>query len=471
MVFSSLEFIFIFLPLFLIIYYTLPSKFKNLCLLIGSLVFYSYGTMDNPLYILLLIISLAINYILGINMKHFSKYKKLWLLTGLIYNFAWLLVFKYANFIFASINEITMTVWPLSSKTLPMWNLILPLGISFYTFQIVSYIIDVYKEKIEAETSIVNLAAYHLMFPKLISGPIVRYSDIKEKLSSRIYTLDMVNEGLKTFTLGLGFKVLLANQIGNLWSDLLAIGYESISTPLAWMGILSFSLQLYFDFYGYSLMAIGIGNILGFDLPKNFDYPYLSTSMTEFWRKWHITLGKWFRDYVYIPLGGNRKGKYKTIRNLLLVWLFTGLWHGASWNFVLWGFVLFLLLTIERLGLKKLLDKYKLLGHAYMMFFIPMTWLVFAISDFNQLAIYLGRLLPFFNTSVANVFELDYVKYGNIYGKFLVIGLIFCTKLPQKIYKKTKDNIIGTFLLLIIFLSSIYFIYKGLNDPFLYFRF
>ena len=209
------------------------------------------------------------------------------------------------------------------------------------------------------------------MFPKLVSGPIVRYSDIKEKLSSRIHTLDMVNEGLKTFTLGLGFKVLLANQIGNLWSDLLAIGYESISTPLAWMGILSFSLQLYFDFYGYSLMAIGIGNILGFNLPKNFDYPYLSTSMTEFWRKWHITLGKWFRDYVYIPLGGNRKGKYKTIRNLLVVWLFTGLWHGASWNFVLWGFILFLLLTVERLGLKKLLDKYKLLGHIYMLFFIP----------------------------------------------------------------------------------------------------
>lgn len=471
MVFSSLEFLFIFLPLFLIIYYILPSKFKNLCLLIGSLAFYIYGTLDNPLYILLLLVSILVNYLLGIMMEHSSHNKKTWLIIGLIYNLGWLFIFKYADFIFSNVNQLIDFTWPFSTSRLPIWNLILPIGISFYTFTEISYLVDVYKGKVDAETSIVNFASYICMFPKLISGPIVTYSEIKDSLQSRKHTLDNFNEGLKIFTVGLGYKVILANQIGNLWSDIGAVGYESISTPLAWMGIIAFSLQLYFDFYGYSLMAIGLGMLLGFRLPRNFAHPYLATSMTEFWRKWHITLGSWFREYVYIPLGGNRKGNSRTVLNTLIVWLFTGLWHGASWNYVLWGFVLFLIIIIEKFGLKKILDKYKVFGHGYMILLIPLTWLLFAISDFSQLEIYFGRLFPFFSTSFSNVFRYDYIKYGNTYGVLLIIGGIFCTKLPLKLYTKLKDNILGTTILLIIFWVSIYLIYIGRNDPFLYFRF
>ncbi len=471
MVFSSLEFIFIFLPLFLIIYYIIPNKFKNLWILIASIAFYIYGTLDNPLHILLLLVSVVINYVLGLAMKNFSRHKKPWLIIGLFFNFAWLILFKYADFIFVNINQLIDTIWPYADFSFPLFNLILPIGLSFYTFTVVSYLVDVYRGDIEAERSLINLATYICMFPKLISGPIVTYGQIKDDLYGRNHTLDNFNEGLKIFTVGLGYKVILANQIGNLWNDIGSIGYESISTPLAWMGIVGFSLQLYFDFYGYSLMAIGLGMLLGFKLPSNFEHPYLTRSMTEFWRKWHITLGAWFRNYIYIPLGGNRKGKLRTVFNLLIVWLLTGLWHGANWNFVLWGLLLFIILTVEKAGLKKILDKYKVIGHAYMILFIPLTWLIFVITDLSQIGIYLGRLFPFFNTAHTNVFVHDYIKYGKTYGLLLIIGIIFCTKLPIKFYKRFKDNILLTTILLIIFWLSIYLIYIGRNDPFLYFRF
>ncbi len=471
MVFSSLEFLFIFLPFFLIVYYICPNKHKNLWLLIASLAFYSYGALDTPLYIILIIASILVNYLFGLAMKFFPLRKKLWLIIGLVYNFGWLIVFKYSDFIFSNINQLIDTIWPLSTSRLPMWNLMLPIGISFYTFQIVSYIVDVYRGKIETEMSIINVGAYLSMFPQLIAGPIVVFSEIKDSLKSRVHNLDKFNEGLKVFTLGLSYKVILANQIGSLWSDVGTIGYESISTPLAWMGIIAFSLQLYFDFYGYSLMAIGLGKLIGFNIPVNFDHPYISRSMTEFWRRWHITLGSWFREYVYIPLGGNRKGKKATIFNLLVVWLFTGLWHGANWNFVLWGFVLFLILTIERLGFKDFLDKHPIFAHGYMILLIPVTWTLFAITDFTQLGIYLGKLFPFFNTSTATIFEYDYIKYGKIYGLLLIIGVIFSTKLPLRLFEKIKDNIIGTSVLLVAFWVSVYLLYIGLNDPFLYFRF
>lgn len=471
MVFSSLEFIFIFLPVFLLIYFLLPYRFKNNWLFIGSLVFYAYGALDNPLYILLMIGSILVNYLLGLAIQYFQQHRNLWLILGLIYNLGWLFVFKYSYFIFKSFNQIIAHIWPSSTFQLPLVNLLLPIGISFYTFQILSYLIDVYKGTIKAELSLVNLGAYLCMFPQLIAGPIVIYSPVSEQLRYRKYRLSLFDNGLKDFAIGLGLKVLLANQIGNLWSDISAIGYDSISTPLAWMGIISFSLQIYFDFFGYSLMAVGLGKMLGFQLPQNFDHPYLSLSMTEFWRKWHMTLGGWFREYVYIPLGGNRRGTLLTVRNLLIVWLLTGLWHGASWNFVLWGFTLFLLLIIEKLGPQRFFEKYKFLGHIYMILCIPLTWLIFAITDFSQLSIYFSRLFPFFRNTTVTVFKYDYLKYGKIYGMLLIVGIVFCTKVPGRAYKKVKNNIFGTAILLIVFWASIYCLYMGLNDPFLYFRF
>ena len=374
MVFSSIEFIFIFLPIFFLVYYLLPFRGKNLWLFIASLAFYSYGVLDEPRYILLLIISIVLNYFFGLAISRSEQRKSLWLAAGLAYNFAWLFLFKYSDFIFANINAFFGRFFPDLGFELPLANWILPIGISFYTFQICSYIIDVYKQKVPAEKSVLDLGVYICMFPQLIAGPIVTYSSVAKQLHKRKHTLALAESGLKEFIIGLGLKVLLANQIANLWNNAANIGYESISTPLAWMSIFAYTFQIYFDFYGYSLMAIGLGRMMGFKLPKNFDYPYISTSMTEFWRRWHITLGSWFREYVYIPLGGNRKGTARTIFNLFVVWLLTGIWHGASWNFVLWGLVLFFFIFIEKLCLKKYLDRYRWLGHLYMLLLIPLSW-------------------------------------------------------------------------------------------------
>ena len=265
---------------------------------------------------------------------------------------------------------------------------------------------------------------------------------------------------------------MLANQLGRLWSQVGAIGYESISTPLAWMGIIAFSLQLYFDFYGYSLMAQGIGWILGFQIPRNFAYPYQSLTMTEFWRRWHITLGKWFRDYVYIPLGGNRKGFVIMVRNLLTVWLLTGFWHGADWNFLLWGLLLFALISVEKMGLGRILNRFPAAGHLYMALVIPLNWLVFAISQPPQILIYLQRLFPFFTApGTYTWFEGDYLKYGRIYGLSLLAGLIFMTDLPRRIYSRHRRSFLTAVILIVLFWLCVYCIKMGMDDPFLYFRF
>ena len=287
----------------------------------------------------------------------------------------------------------------------------------------------------------------------------------------RTHNIKKVEDGLKTFTIGLGYKVLIANRLGGLWGEIADIGFDSISTQLAWMGIFAYSLQLYFDFCGYSLMAIGLGRIMGFELPKNFDYPYMSVTMTEFWRRWHITLGTWLREYVYIPLGGNRKGKAAMLRNTFVVWLLTGLWHGASWNFIIWGLVLFAIIMSEKFWTGKFLNKYKLVGHCYMILIIPLTWLLFAVTDFHQLGIYFRQLFPFFKEENAAVFEQDYIKYWDIYKKFFIAGLIFSTRIPEMIYKKIKDSLFGIVILLVVFWMSVYCMYKGMNDPFMYFRF
>lgn len=467
MVFSSLEFLFLFLPLFLLVYYLLPLRGKNVFLFLGSLIFYGFGIAWNPWYLALIVASVVLNFLAakgidrcrrknriknGGEEKGRSPGEKIILICGLCYNFGLLLFFKYAGFF--------------------VENIVLPIGISFYTFQITSYLIDVYRLKTRAEQDVVRLGAYLTMFPQLIAGPIVNYSEVRGSLRRRKVTFIACNHGLQMFTLGLGFKVLLANQLGNLWEDIQTIGYESISTPLAWLGILAYSLQIYFDFYGYSLMAMGLGKLLGFRIPDNFRQPYMSLSMTEFWRRWHITLGRWFREYVYIPLGGNRKGKARQIFNLLIVWLLTGLWHGANWNFILWGLVLFAVLCVEKAGLIRILEKWKVLGHLYMCLLIPISWTLFAITDFGQLRVYLLKLFPFVeNGSQAIVFAGDFEKYIRMYGVGMAVGIVCCTGAVEKIFMRWRGRVWMSFLLALIFMASVFCIYRGLNDPFLYYRF
>lgn len=471
MVFSSLEFIYFFLPIFILLYYIFPSKYRNAILFLGSIVFYSIGTIDHPLYILLMLWSIAINYFIALGIEKFNDKNKLLLSIGIIYNFGWLFVFKYSDFLFSGINILLKSILPNQNLSIPLWNLILPIGISFYTFQIVSYLIDVYRKTCPAEHSIINLGTYICMFPQLIAGPIVTYSSIRKQLTERTYSARKIKSGIQFFILGLGLKVLLANPFGSIWSDITNIGFESISTPLAWIGIFSFSFQIYFDFLGYSLMAIGLGLLLGFKLPKNFNHPYIATSMTDFWRRWHITLGSWFREYVYFPLGGSKEGTAKTIRNLFIVWMLTGLWHGAHINFLIWGLFLFAIIAVEKTFLKKYLDKYAILGHLYMLLLIPISWAIFAITDINQLGIFFGKLFPLFSQGVDIMFKLDYLKYLKNFGWLIILGFIFSTKIPFKIYLKIKNKPIGFILLIAIFWGATYCMYIGLNDPFLYFRF
>lgn len=470
MVFSSLEFLFLFMPLFLFVYYLLPLKAKNIFLFLGSLVFYGFGISWNIYYMALLIASIFVNFLAAKGIEHIRRKNKIRngeeaaekksagekavLILGLFCNFGLLLFFKYAGFF--------------------RQDIVLPLGISFYTFQASAYLIDVYRKKTWAEQDIVRMGVYFTMFPKLTAGPIVLYGEINKQLRKREITLIACNHGLQIFTLGLGFKVLLANHLGNLWENIQTIGYESISTPLAWLGIFAYSLQIYFDFYGYSLMAAGLGKLLGFQIPDNFRQPYMALSMTDFWRRWHITLGRWFREYVYIPLGGNRKGKARQFLNLLIVWLLTGLWHGANWNFMLWGVFLFAVVCVEKAGLIKILERWKIVGHLYMFFLIPISWTIFAITDFVQLKVYLLKLFPFFAGGVGSeavVFEGDFVKYVGIYGIGMAAGLFCCTGLIEKMFIKWRNRFWMSILLLLIVWAAVYGMYQGLSDPFLYNRF
>ncbi len=448
----------------MIVYGLVPTKYKNATLFAGSIFFYSMGVLKRPIYIVLFLLTILFNFIIGEFIENFRKAGKLWLVIGIIFNFWWLAFFKYTGFAFSNINL-------LLKNDLPVRNIILPIGISFYTFQNVSYIVDVYRRKAKAETNLINYGAYISMFPQLIAGPIVKYETVAAQLRNRTHSIKRVEDGLKTFTIGLGYKVLLANQVGGLWKKIGDIGYQSISTKLAWLGIIAFTFQIYFDFCGYSYMAIGLGRIMGFDIPQNFNHPYMSTTMGEFWRRWHMTLGNWFKEYVYIPLGGNRVKTSLVVRNFFVVWLFTGVWHGASWNFVIWGMVLFGLIMLERFVIGDFLNKYKIVGHLYMFLVIPLTWLLFAITDFRQLGIYFSRLVPIFPVKTYAVNSGDFAKFFRIYWKYFVAGTIFSTNIPEKIYKKIKDSYFIVILLLIVFWASVYCMYQGKDDPFLYYTF
>lgn len=448
MVFSSMEFIFIFLPVFLLIYYIAPINWKNLVILIGSVIFYIWGSRENPEYILLFIMAIIMNYLLGKFIENNPQWKKAALFVALAYNLLPLILFKVA------IDQI-----------------VLPIGISFFTFQNLSYVLDVYRGKVQAEKSFVKYGAYISMFPQLIAGPIITYNEVREQLVTRKITVTRIRNGATIFLLGLGAKVLIANRIGTLWSDIQAIGVESITTQLAWMGIISYCIQLYFDFYGYSLMAIGLGRMMGFYFPRNFDSPYLSVSMSEFFRRWHMTLGNWFKEYVYFPLGGSRCSKGRMIFNLFVVWVLTSLWHGIQWNFLLWGMGIFVLIVIEKLWIGEWLNKHRFVGHLYVLSVTPIMWLTFVMTDWQQYKLYLGKMFPLFAGNENVIFATDYMKYLSTYGLFFVAGCMFITAFPKKLFRKHRKHIAMKGLLTAVFILSIYCMYRGLNDPFLYFRF
>ncbi|MFT3985062.1 MAG: MBOAT family O-acyltransferase [Lachnospiraceae bacterium] len=457
MIFSSLLFLFWFIPVFFTVYYIAPKRFRNLVLFLGSIVFYAWG---EPKYLVLLFLSVFVNYAAGRLLAHFDGSRllqKLCLILAVIFDFGMLFFFKYSNFFIENYNR-------LAGSSLSLINVTLPLGISFYTFQIVSYIADLYCGKIKAEKSLFKLGTYLCMFPQLLSGPLVSYSRIERGFQDRTYSLSGFEEGLRIFILGLGSKVLIANQVGALWSDITAIGYEKLSMPLAWLGMLSYTLQIYFDFNGYSMMAVGLGRMLGFDLPRNFNFPYISRSITEFWRRWHITLSSWFRDYVYIPLGGNRKGKRRTYVNLLIVWCATGFWHGADWNFILWGLFFFIILSIEKLGLGAFLERHRIISRIYALILIGMSWMIFAISDLSQLFVYFSRLFSF-------TAGTDVVYYLRNYAVVLILGCVLSTPALKKLYEKEKRHVFGIIVSVLILLLSVAYLTDAAYHPFLYFKF
>ncbi len=473
MLFSSVGFLFRFLPVFMLIYLFVPAKYRNIVLLAGSLIFYGVG---EPYFVLLLVLSVLINYGLSKYMFWEPRFpqqnrslkrvrrRKVALIASLVIDFGMLFVFKYWDFAANTVNGLA------GHKVVPLLMLVLPLGISFYTFQMVSYQVDCYKGTMKEPTGLIPFAAYVGMFPQLIAGPIVRYDEVAERMRSRRIRFTDLENGLKLFTIGLGLKVLLANQIGTLWNTIMTAGAGNLNAAVAWMGAVAYSLQIYFDFWGYSVMAMGLGQMLGFEIPRNFDEPYSSRSISEFWRRWHITLGRWFREYVYFPLGGSRKGSFRTICNLFVVWAFTGLWHGADWNFVLWGLLFFVILTIEKNSYGKWLEQTKVLGHIYTILIIPVTWVVFAITDIRQLTAYIGNMFGV-HRATAMVGIQQFTRYLEEYHMLFIFCILFITPLPRMLYHKWKDKWFMAVVLLLVFWFSVHEIMVGSNNPFLYFRF
>lgn len=465
MSFTTIEFMFRFLPIFLIVYYVVPTRYKNMILLIGSFVFYAWG---QHFYLLLLMLSIVVNYTFGRLIGERRAQRKPLLILGLIYNFGLLVFFKYTNFFIENINALLTA----THIQIPTISVVMPLGISFYTFQVVSYLVDVYRGEQRPVKNIINLGVYIAMFPQVTSGPIGLYSELEPTLLRRHCSVLNLESGLKTFIIGMGAKMLLANPMGTLWAGMSRYGYETLSCPYAWLGAFGYSFQLYFDFAGYSLMAMGLGQMLGLYVPRNFDHPYISGSMAEFWRRWHMTLGRWFKKYLYFPLGGSRCSFAKTIRNTFVVWAFTGLWHGASWNFVLWGLIFFVLLTIERLGLGKLLEKTKVLKHIYVIFLIPLTWVVFALPNMQDIGTYFSRLFPFFADNTASfVNTKDVIRALHDYWYLLIACVVFCLPFPSRWYEKHKNSKLVILGLVLIYLMSVYKMQTQTSNPFLYYQF
>ena len=455
MVFSSILFLFRFMPAAFAIYYLVPKRFKNFTLLVLSLIFYSWGEAK---YFPVMIASIVVDYTASGLIESHRNNKlicRLGLIYSVVFNLGMLGFFKYTNFFVGNLNA-------LFGLSLPTISFVLPLGISFYTF-------DVYLGKVKAERNIIDFGAFVVLFPQLIAGPIVRYTDINRELKERQINLPQIQDGIKLFILGLGSKVLIANNVGALWTEIEAIGagegFLSISTPLAWMAVFAYSLQIYFDFSGYSLMAIGLGKMLGFEFPKNFDFPYISRSFTEFWRRWHMTLGSWFREYLYIPLGGNRVSKSRLYFNLFVVWAATGFWHGASWNFIFWGLFFFVFLVIERMGFKQVLERHSAFSHVYVIFFLLLSWALFAVTD-------LGMLGDLFTRMFVPVGGVDWIYYLRNYIVVFILGTVLSTPALKGLYLRLeKNNVFCLIFFGAIFLASTAYLVDATYNPFLYFRF
>lgn len=454
--FSSLEFIFRFLPIFLVAYFVVPSKYREVVLLLGSIIFYAIG---EPIFIVVLLVTMLLNYLLArqslkqgdgrfVNAWQ-QKSRRNYLIGAVVLDVIVLVVFK-ALAVFVN-------------------SALLPIGISFYIFKMISFQVDVYRNEILVKPKFYYVALYFTLFPQVVSGPIMRYNEGEFDLE-RTCGWESFEEGITYFIAGLGMKVLLADRLSILWNDLQMIGFQSISTPLAWFGAVGYSLQLYFDFWGYSLMAAGIMVMLGYNFIENFNHPYASRTIGEFYRRWHVTLGSWFRDYVYIPMGGSRCSKPRMIFNLALVWLLTGIWHGSGFNYVIWGVVLGLFIICEKLFYGKNISKVPVLGNLYLIVVITMTWVVFAITDLKQLGTYFSRLFPIFGEGVA-VHTQDIFKYGQSYGIFFLIGIVLCIPGVFQFFDKHKKNPIIIFLLVIVFWYSVYMMSCSAGNPFMYLNF
>lgn len=459
MVFSSILFLFRFFPIAMLVYYIAPRRYKNLVLLVESLVFYSWGEVR---YFPIMIASILVDFIASNGIERHRQSKgacRAFLTLSVVFNLGMLGFFKYTNFLLLNLGAVT-------GLSFPPLSLTLPLGISFYTFQTMSYTIDVYRGKVPAERNIVDFGAFVVLFPQLIAGPIVRYTDVNRELKSRVITLDGVQEGIDIFIRGLGRKVLIANNIGALWTEVSAMNFEVISTPLAWLGILAYTFQIYFDFSGYSQMAIGLGRMLGFRFPRNFDDPYIAKSVTEFWRRWHMTLGSWFREYLYIPLGGNRCSFPRQVFNLFVVWAATGLWHGASWNFVLWGLYFFVFLVLEKAFLRPRLEKTRVLGHLYLLFLVVVSWAIFAITDFAALGRFLAAMFSFRPGT-------EWLYYLRNYGVTFLLAGFLSTPLLAKWEARwgERGRMAKNLALGVVLIASIAYLEDATYNPFLYFRF
>ena len=467
MVFSSLLFLFTYLPIVLLIYYLSPLKWRNGVLLIFNLIFYGWG---EPVYIVIMFASIAIDYTHGMLVEKCKKKgndrgARMAVASSVIFNLALLFFFKYWDFLAGSLAALGLDFMPILGVSLPI-------GISFYTFQTMSYTIDVYRGDAQVQRNIVSFGTFVTLFPQLIAGPIIKYKDLGEQLDHRDHTAERFASGVEIFVVGLAKKVLLANNLGMLWDAYKALPTEELTVLGAWLGVVAFSLQLYFDFSGYSDMAIGLGRMLGFEFLKNFDYPYISRSITEFWRRWHISLGSWFREYVYIPMGGNRVSRGRLCFNLLVVWGLTGIWHGASWNFLLWGLYFGVLLMLEKLWLKKWIDRWpRVIQHIYTLFLVLVSWAIFAVEDFGQLG---GYLAAMFGLAGGGLTDGAFGYYLGSYGPSLLAACVASTPLMASLWrrlpKRAEQVLLPVVLLAGLLLCTAYLVDATYN-PFLYFRF
>jgi len=465
MLFTSISFLYYFLPALIIIYFITPKKYKNIILLIASLLFYFYG---EPKYVFLMIAEIIIAYIGAILIDKYKNQSKNILIITLFIHVFLLIIFKYTDFIIQTINDI-------SNANIKLLNIALPIGISFYTFQIISYIIDVYNGKVKVQRNIIKLATYVSLFPQLVAGPIVRYQTVEKELDNRVHSFNNFAYGIRRFSVGLAKKVLIANALGELCSKSSATSEETV--VFFWIFGISYMLQLYFDFSAYSDMAIGLGRIFGFHFPENFNYPYISKSITEFWRRWHISLSTWFKDYVYIPLGGNRDGKYKQIRNILIVWLLTGIWHGANWTFLIWGLLFGIILIIEKIFLNKFMEKLpSFIRRIYVLFIVMILFIIFSSDNMSVALSNIKGLFGMNGEAFINDYTLHYLKS---YLPVLIIALfgttpcikILIDKLRKNKYVNNIINILEPILIVVILVVVTSYLIDNSYNPFLYFRF